>query len=355
MPEKEFIPEPEETKETKEKEPEMRLKFFFSPHLKKEDFAKLREEIEDSDVYIPESFMYSPEITERYRKLSQGKLSPEKLAQQFKAATKEVPETERKLWEAVYNSKKPIYFVDVPESQESFTKLWKVQGKFDNLAFVDFLTGEFSSALANRKTCIELFDQLQEERENYIKANIEQLKPKILKDHPEFKSKKGIRVLASLGWGHTSLYHRFKKEKKIPIQQIFASLPAVFHIFAELQRDRRFFSEKELDREKLAQSFMEEILGLALVEHKNIRSTDELCKVARHLASKFKEKDSEDFSRMLGEKYFTILPKLTSFSMFGLKPKWRELFEPPLKEWGVKLPKTREEVEEIIKKAERKK
>jgi len=357
MPEKEFISKPkEEVKEMKERGPEMRLKFFFSPHFKKEDFAKLRKEIEDSDVYVPESFEHTSEIAERHKKLSQGELSPEKIARQIKEETfglVKVSEAEEKLWEAIYNSKKPIYFVDIPEGHELVVKADKAR-EYSDLAFASFLTGKFTEAVDNKKKYIELFTKLQEERENYIKKNIEQLKPRILKDHPEFKNKKEIKILVSMGAAHTSLYHRFKKEKQIFAQRAFASLPIIFGSSAEFQRRKQFFSEQAVDKEKLIRSLMEDVFLFSLKEDKNIKTSGELVKITKYLVSKFKEKDIKNFSKVLGEKYLPRIAPSLSFAPIS-EPKWKELFEPPLKEFGVKLPETRKEVEEIIKKAEKRK
>lgn len=73
-----------EEKETKEKEPEIKLKFFFSPHLRKEDFALLREEIRNCDVYVPEMACYESETVDTFQKISSGRLGPEEAADQFK-------------------------------------------------------------------------------------------------------------------------------------------------------------------------------------------------------------------------------------------------------------------------------
>lgn len=256
---KEFISKAKEIKEIKEKEPEMRLKFFFLAHFKKEDFVLLREEIKKCDVYIPESPEHGSSIFNVLQKTSFGELNPEELAQKYKEKYhKDLPGRLRGTLGALYNLEKPVYLADVPEGHELTLEL-KEAKKADDLAFLDFISGNFTRAQNNKRKYMELFIRFQQKRENYIKENIERLKPQIFKDYPHLRRQKEIKILASIGAVHTHAYHQFKKEKKISTQRKFSSLPIVYDITHELQRKKLISPEKEIEDTKIAQSFMEEI------------------------------------------------------------------------------------------------
>lgn len=353
MIEKEPIIKPEEEiKEIKEKEPEMRLKFFFSPHYKKEDYAKLREEIKNCDVYIPELFRHDPETLDSFRKISLGELSPEEFIRQYEEKySRKFPDHYKEKLRILHNSKKAVYLVDIPQGHIIDLKMMSIL-ELNSKAFIDFLSGNFSSAVTKGKKFAEFFEQVQQEREKYIKENIERLKPQILKDHPDFKNQKEIKLLVSLGATHTSLFHQFRKEGKIPTQWEFSSLPIIYDLTSALRRKKRFFPRKETEDKKIAQSFIEEMVFRAL-KRENIKDTTELFKIARYFVSTFSEKDVENFSRMLKERHPMLLINLLLFASTTGSETSR-LFSAPLKEWGVNLPETREEVEKIIKKAEKK-
>lgn len=354
MTEKEFIPKAEEIKETKEKEPKMRLKFFFSPHLRKEDFALLREEIRNCDVYVPEMACYKSETVDTFQKISSGRLGPEEAADQFKKKyRKELPDEIKGMLEAIYDLKKPVYFVDIPLEHKLTEKVLE-SSALAGTAFSEFLSGNFARALTKGRRFIEIFCSEQKERNKYIKENIEQLKPKLLKDHPNFKNEKEIKILISLGAAHTPLYHQFKKEGKTSTQQSFVFLPYIHSTADELVRRKELFPEKELKDGEIARALIENIFLASLKKDKAIKNTTELVKVSRFLSSKFSKEDVKNFSEMIEEKYSHILPSLLTFALSNLELNRRELFEPPLEEFGVKLPETREEVEKIIKKAEKK-
>jgi len=350
MKSKEFGPKIEE-EETKEKEPELRLKIFFSTHKNERDFGALKKEVEGCDVYIPELSNYGPEFLKALRDISFGKLTPGGFILQYEAEHlyKQISDYIRGLFKTIYNSKKPIYLIDIPEEHELVFKSKEAE-RFNDCAYDYFLRGDFAAALANQRIFIKAYGKTQSEREKYIFDNIKKLKPEIIKDYPYLKNQEEIKILVSIGIGHTGLYHRLKGEK-IPAQRQFSFLPFISSIATELIRGEQFFPGKDIDNRKLAQSLIEMPVELALHENKNINDSFEIMKIGRYLASKFNEKDVEKFSKMLGEKYSEIM----NTSVFALpgEPKWQQTLEPFLEKFGVKFPETREEVKEIIRKVEK--
>lgn len=355
MSEKEPILKPkEEIKETKEKEPEMRLRFFFLAHRDKRDFMSLRKEIEDCDVYIPEVSHYEPETLSDFRDISLGKLTPGELIQQDEARREhdeELSDYIKGLVECLYNSKKPIYFVDIPEGHELELELENAE-KLSHRAGNDFLSGNYTRALVNQKKYIEAFIRGQRKREKYIEDNIKRLKSKIIREQPSLRDQKEIKCLISIGLGHVSLYHRFRKEAA-PIQREFSSLPIIYNIEPETMREKQFFPKRDMDNKKLAQSLIGKLILKAVIEGENTENEIEAMKATRYLASKFDGKDAEKLSKMLGDDYSKIINTLAFAAPW--ESKWQKTLEPFLEKFGLKLPKTREEVEEIIKKAEKKK
>ncbi len=337
----------------------MRVKFFFSAHSRKEDFAQFENEFANCDVYIPEVTLYSRATIEKFRKLSCGKLSPKKIIQALRVAgvdVSEISSLDKSLWEIIYKSQKAIYLVDVPEANKTFKKIYTTAYKFDNLAFTNFLSGNFSKALENEKIFLELFTQYQKKREQYIKKNIYNLESKIIKDYPKLKNKKEINILISLGAAHTSLFHQLKKENRISVQRICSPLPIIFPIFSELERKKIFHYEQknQPSKQDLSRILLEETLGLALQDDKNIKDTNDLSKISRHIAFRYNWQQIRFLSETLGKKYPEISLKSVLYAGMGINIKWKKFLKPLLKEFGIKLPKTRKEVKQIINKVERK-
>ena len=94
----------------REREPRIHVTFFFSAHDTAEDFAKLDPLIKAADVYIPEASGWNQADLEETQKISQGEITP-------KALSKPISERTASDVEIIllYNSKKEIAFIDIPE------------------------------------------------------------------------------------------------------------------------------------------------------------------------------------------------------------------------------------------------
>lgn len=98
-------------------EPKISVNIFYSPHGTDKDFEGLDEQFRKSDIYIPEAFGWSPAYLGLLRAISAGKVSPEVVLKGLRInKNSEYYARDKKLYELIYNSQKPIALVDLPEN-----------------------------------------------------------------------------------------------------------------------------------------------------------------------------------------------------------------------------------------------
>jgi len=297
-----------------EREPKINLKFFFAAHTKPADWEKLAELIEKADIYAVESWGLEKEQHEEYNRVSLGEVSPSEAESRIGGLDARV----RKEFEAIYNSRKPVVFVDVPAGHplnEESSAVWKLR----KLAIDRFKSGEFESAAAKERAFIEGYRGFQEEREEYVRSEIKNLVEKLKSDR-EFKNKSEINVLVRFGVAHIGL-SRSSYGEGVESAAVFGDLPYVFSFGGEAFRRLSF--KGSMPEELLARSLMEEVLARKLNNFAD--STQILVKVLRRIISKLTIDDIREISLAMGRGEDVVSA---------------------IEARGVKVPKSKEEMEE---------
>lgn len=213
------------------KKPE--LTFYFSAHHHPKDFEQMRREFEEADIYISEQHGWTQDDLETIRAISAGTQTPAHLRKGQTAQT--AGETEDEL---LYNSHKPVCFVDLPEGHE----LEKADDGQEDLsrATGEFENNDFEDAIHSTQTAAEKAADFLEQKDQWIAENIKREIPKILEEHPEFRNKNQIKILVQMGASH------------LPIRRLVADSFQTrragekdfsFGFYDELIRHKRFSKE----------------------------------------------------------------------------------------------------------------
>lgn len=269
------------TAEKKSGEPALSVDIFYSAHDTPKDFEKLANFLPQADIYIPESIGWSSVDQAHYDAISAGRKTPEEIIKSLKVTTPDMyptHDTKLKEFEILYNSHKPIIFIDIPlrhQLTQRFNAL--------DVAFLDSLTGHFEEDLESYKAFLQKIAQFQKERETYM---LSQFKPKIvelLENHPELKEKADLRILVTLGSLHTPIWHALKKSGQ-KTAALFKSKPYVHSHENEVIRRNMF--GKEVSDELVARAYLESEFFEHFIPARD-EDTEELAILMRNIIDQF--------------------------------------------------------------------
>jgi len=323
----------EKQKEKKEKFPKMELIFLYSSHLTKKDARKIKENLKNVDVYCPEGLNFSEKFIDDLNKISQG---DEKVFHRY-IFEKKPSDWWQAILEAIYNSKKIIHFVDISEEEGNLSRgIIEMNEKYYEIENY-FCSGELKKAIEKLKEYIKENIDLHKQREKIIIENIKRLPQKIISKYPQFKNRKKLRVLLTMGIFHTFLSQEAKKD--FTTKSIFIQKPYIYSRIDQAYRSYRFKSKLDFKDEFYGQIFIEEFISRYLNDF--LESTDRRTELARIISSKVDFKTIEDISKKLKE------DDVISFE----RPEYITDF---LRERGIKIPRNKQEAEKMLREFEKK-
>lgn len=312
--------------EAKEKEPKISYHILYGCHVTPEDFEKFHELFQKADIYVPELEGHDARTRNLLNMLSQGKRSPEEVAS--RTWVKE-GSFKFKTYQTIYNSKKPILFVDIPFDHE----LIRVSDRIDELggeSLKSFKAGEFKSALKKMQKFVIDDADYELKREAIMKQGLKEKLKRFVKECPELRDKEEIKALLTLGATHTHLYKELKKEN-IPASREFTKWPFVFDHISEALREVLFLKTKKPNKVLLARGMVDAFTWRYFINEKVTSDTSKAVKASRKISSKLSLKDVKKISERMGE-----------------NPK--ENITQALDAQGIKIPKTEQEMDEMLKK-----
>lgn len=292
--------------------PQIKIGIFYSPHRSAEDMDGLKDQFQKCDIYFPETFGWEPEYLDSLRKLSNGEITPEMALRDWGDRDPYYYSRDKEFFKIIYNSKKLIAFLDVPEShplvgREKENKVPKIQ-----------LGSNFGQTLDSVRRHIEEFSAIQKERETYM---LEQLQPQIqelLKTHSKLREKQEINTLISIGVAHTSLYRNLREDYQTTRR--FSKMPTIFPYREEAIR--RYMLNEPIDDELTSRIVAERLISKA---HMNLfRTSDSV-------------KDAIAVRRVVSRLSFDEMKKM--FESAHDLNEWANMFVQGLKE-RVKVPTT---------------
>lgn len=318
--------------ESKDKGPEISMKIWYSPHVLERDYWGIEGELDKADIFAPEEFGYEKETLDEYKALANGEMSPDDIeqneAKEYGPGYKR-DEARRKIFEVIFNSRKQIIFIDVPNGHPLVKRWMKALEERFFIAFRSKDINSFYELLRLVKKNLKEYADIQKERDEYI---LSQLKPRVdecIKADPRLRNASKIQILISLGSLHTPIYHALKKRNE-NVQRIFRS-PAIFP-FAD-EGARRYQFNKEIDNDLAARILLEEYLDLAsdidLIE--NIKDTKKSIEVLRKIIG------SLDFNEI--KSIFQRLHKGKNF---------HSVLSGALQKKGLKVPNSEKEADEML-------
>lgn len=212
--------------------PKIKIDIFYSPHGSAEDIDGLEDQLQKADIYIPENFGWTPEYLNVLRKLSDGKVTPEMALQDWGDEDPSYYSRDEKFFKIIYNSKKPITFIDIPDNhslvrRENENKIPKIQ-----------FGSNFGQVLDSVRGYIKKAADMHKERETYMVKQLQSQIQELLKTHPELRGRQEINILLSVGGAHTSL-DRYLKEDYQTTRK-FSRIPMTFPYKEEALRRHMF-------------------------------------------------------------------------------------------------------------------
>lgn len=191
------------------------LNILFSPHVEPEDignFREFRRTLRRSDIFIPESIAWNRNVPIFLKQISQGNERLYKLAIAEISKTTHIKEAGQAsaftsiIYEALYDSKKPVALVDLPEGHPLIPI---VQPRIEPS---ELYPTSFEVAIERHAEYIRKSALAQHQRDHIIMQSMGPTLEKIINSDPQLRSKKEINVLMTMGLLHSSIYGSLKSK-----------------------------------------------------------------------------------------------------------------------------------------------
>ena len=313
-----------EKPETKEEEPQISYHIFYAPHFTAKDFENLKNTFDKADIYVPELVGWDFRTKDQLNRLSQGEFTPEELAAKGFISNKSA---RFRQYQIIYNSKKPILFVDMPLQH----KLIPISDRNDELGKESlglFTKGDFKSSFKKIYQYTIAETDYEKKREELIKKNLEEEVKKFIKTDSKLKDKSDINVLLSLGAVHTGIYHKLKKEEA-RVSREFSRQPFIFDSTAQSIREMMLSRRKKPDKLLLARGLVDALVFYYYIQNRVSYDSNKLALTAKKISSHLNFKDIKNVSKELG--------KDSSRTIMDV-----------LEKRGIEIPKTEEEMDEML-------
>lgn len=187
--------------EQQEAGPKIEIEIFYTPHGTREDARGLKERIQESDIFIPEALGWNKEMLSIYRGLAEGQVSPPEIQREGDGSFQTA------LFEAIWDSKKRIELIDVPDSEDLFGQI--VLGLYK----IKLKKKSASELISEWKEQLTEDADLQRKREEFMLERLLELKKRVAGGViAELKGKNPVKILLFLGAYHTQLLHALHKK-----------------------------------------------------------------------------------------------------------------------------------------------
>lgn len=238
--------------------PPLKLHIYFSSHETPLDMPGLKHQLQDADIYLYECVSGNT-MTEEFQEFADA----EKTDDQGKINEAiDLAETQRKVVKgtamevearALYGSNVRVGHIDLRPGDPIFDRY---PGKYEAGAS-GFQKSTFEQTLEYIKERAGLNARFHEEREHIMVSRFEQELTAILNAHPELKDKPNLKIVATMGASHTTLYDKFIAEG-IDTEHVFPE----GHDFndAWMQTQHAILRDMEPSRDLLAKVYLEEDL-----------------------------------------------------------------------------------------------
>ncbi len=260
--------------------PPVKLEFLFGAHGTTADFAKLPEKLQDADIYLIESPNYSENYRQMLRDIADPKSSltaDELLA----AAPGFIGRSRETTIRSLHRSGKIASSIDLRDEPAEVKLTDKVINSLEQP--INFKK-TFNRSLDDLTTEIHTRAAVQLQREAIMTGRFETELVRLIQENPKLKEQEDIKVLATMGSLHTTLFHSLR-QAGIPTEREFSQKPYVYGW--ESEAERNYMIGREPSREVLAKALLEQIINPILPETHSEDVTETLLRYQRQTASQF--------------------------------------------------------------------
>ncbi len=281
--------------ENKEKQPTVSLEFLFGSHLTADDAKKLKEKIDESDVFVPEMGGWPEGLDTVLQTIADGTISPSYYDKLIDAQIREGKHFEEEELRLLLNCKKKILLVDIPQGSE-FTSLLEARTQKRRAAMDAFISGSYDLYESLLKQSFDIDARIENFREQYIQKRFAEELPSLLYRYPDLKRKDAIKVFVFLGSFHTQVYHEVKSHN--PDVDVRRSISNMVH---PLQSEilRRYMRHMPVDEVLYARYFIAQALTNYTIRAVSNDSV-QVAAVIRFVVSKLSLEDIKEISKQMG-------------------------------------------------------
>lgn len=190
--------------------PDMNVTFYFSAHANHLDMAGIEPYMKEADIFLYENAANSDREV-RYRKedlqfLNALSTNPSVSLQEIFKEYNVTGTTGEHRIRGAHGSGMAIGTIDIGNSPIEQRMVQRMETAMHT---VTPGSGNYDEVLENYRYQLQMYGELQVERERMMLGNFEGVIKSLLESRPDMKDKENLNVLISMGSAHTTLRHKF--------------------------------------------------------------------------------------------------------------------------------------------------
>lgn len=213
--------------------PPIKFEIAYGRHADKSDTPQLESIFSRSDIFIMEAHGWKPSRVQKTNEVAEGNLKGTVLYLQKKMGLVEAQALEKvfeyagiplafgtpgfneKINDMIYNSRKPVVFVDVPKTHPLRLQMDAIE--YEQRRFISEIVNPNKLRLALDDTLDHYariqrkFADNQRDREDYMVRQVNGVLAELLRQRPDLKSNPELTVSMFLGAYHTRVHHLLKQ------------------------------------------------------------------------------------------------------------------------------------------------
>jgi hypothetical protein len=303
-----------------EKEPKIKVHFLFTAHGTEEDLRRLKQALDQADVYAPEFTLLS-EFESQFQEVSDGTMAPRDVLELLQARLKgglPFPGAIAEMLNVIYGSHKPIVSIDVSDDfiTQDFTERRNRESANMEKMVACFEEGKTQEAISILRSFAKyMADEFMKRREEDIVKNFKEKMNNVRVKFPELARKSELDILVSFGSAHTSLARMFEKELGLSVSREFNAMPYLFLSIHEAIR--RYQYGKEVTDDLMLHAILE-VMYIGTFLSKVSQDSEAQGVVGRKILTQLTSEQIKNISQLLGkgekledilERYEISIPK----------------------------------------------
>lgn len=310
--------------------PPISIEILYAPHETAEDWKGFREALKRADVCVVECSGWSESYLKSLQNLSRGNLFTYLKKKLERKVRGDYDDREKILIEEIYNSKKPVIIIDLPEGHPLVANRPPIE---------IILQGTFEDMLGQLRAKLKQRAEYQRQREDYMIASLKTKLTELLEEFPELKGKSKIRLLITIGGIHVNLFASIKERITPNVERSYGNKPAGYDSSAKALM--RYMLNREVSDELIARTLLGHLTDLQFYARNLTMNNHKAALFENKLVSFFSVSDIKNFF----EEFSKVPPEPEKDDSQSA----RELLFAKLSEKGIELPRTEDELDKFLK------